>query len=86
MPASDTPPLIRDVRRTSGGFELVLSPLLLALIGFGLDRVFGIVPVLTVMFAVVGVVGAVTKIVIGYDREMAAHRDGASWNRLESRS
>ena len=83
MRATDTPQLISDVRRSSGGFELVLSPMLLALIGFGLDRLIGITPVLTVLFAIIGVAGAVTMIVIGYDREMGEHTDGASWKRLE---
>jgi F0F1-type ATP synthase assembly protein I len=81
-----TQQLVSDVRRSTGGFELVLSPLLLALIGFGLDRLFGITPVLTVLFAVVGFAGAVTIIVIGYDREMGEHADGAAWKRLESDS
>jgi F0F1-type ATP synthase assembly protein I len=84
--ATDTPQLISDVRRSSGGFELVLSPLLLALIGFGLDRLFGITPVLTVLFAVIGVAGAVTIIVIGYDREMGEHTQQAAWKRLEADS
>ncbi len=82
--ATDTPQLTSDVRQTSGGFELVLSPLLLALIGLGLDRLLGLTPVLTILFAVVGVAGAVTKIVVGYDREMAEHRDHAAWTRLDS--
>ena len=84
--ATDTPKLTSDVRRTSGGFELVLSPFLLAVIGFGLDRLLGLSPVLTILFAVVGVAGAVIKIVIGYDREMAHHRDQATWTRQESGS
>ena len=86
MKATDTPQLISDVRRSSGGFELVLSPLLLALIGFGLDRLIGITPVLTVLFAIIGVAGAVTIVVIGYDREMGEHMQHAAWKRLEADS
>ena len=86
MKATHTPQMISDVRRSSGGFELVLSPLLLALIGFGLDRAIGITPVLTVLFAVIGVAGAVTIIVIGYDREMGEHTKDAAWKRLEADS
>ena len=81
-----TTQMVSDVRRSSGGFELVLSPLLLALVGFGLDRLFGITPALTVLFAVLGFAGAVAIIVIGYDREMGAHTDGAAWKRLGSDS
>lgn len=83
MRATHTTQLVSDVRRSTGGFELVLSPLLLALIGFGLDRLFGITPVLTVLFAVLGFAGAVTIIVIGYDREMGEHTRHAAWKRLE---
>ena len=81
-----TTQMVTDVRRSSGGFERVLSPLLLALAGFGLDRLFGITPVLTVLFAILGLAGAVTIIVIGYDREMGTHTDDAAWKRLGSDS
>lgn len=87
MRASDTTTqMVSDVRRSTGGFELVLSPLLFALIGFGLDRLLGITPVLTVLFAIMGVAGAVTIVVLGYRREMDEHTEGAAWKRLGSDS
>ena len=54
-----------------GSFELVLSPVLLALVGLWLDRsVFHTSPVLTISFAVVGFVGAVIKLYYGYRARM----------------
>lgn len=63
----------------AGGWELALSPVLLALVGYGLDRLFGIVPVLTVTFAVLGLAGAVTKLYFGYRTEMEAHEAAGPW-------
>jgi F0F1-type ATP synthase assembly protein I len=69
------------MHRTTGGYELVLSPLLLALIGYGLDRWFGTVPVITVIFAVVGLAGAVIKLYYGYRSEMEAHEANGPWSK-----
>ena len=65
--------------KQAGGWELALSPVLLALVGYGLDRLFGIVPVLTVLFAVGGLAGAVTKLYFGYRTEMEAHEAAGPW-------
>ena len=59
--------------------ELVFSPLLLALVGYGLDRLFGTVPVLTIIFAVVGLAGAVAKLYYGYRAEMEQHEANGPW-------
>jgi F0F1-type ATP synthase assembly protein I len=67
------------MHRTTGGYELVLSPLLLALIGYGLDRLFGTVPVITIVFAVLGLAGAVIKLYFGYRNEMEAHEASGPW-------
>ena len=71
--------LAQQVHRTTGGYELVFSPLVLALIGFGLDRLFGTVPVLTILFAVVGLAGAVAKLYYGYRSEMEQHEANGPW-------
>jgi hypothetical protein len=68
------------MNRSTGSYELVLSPVLLALIGFGLDHVFNTLPVLTIVFAVVGLLGAVTKIYFGYRYEMNEHEADGAWN------
>jgi F0F1-type ATP synthase assembly protein I len=68
-----------QVYKNSGGFELALSPALLGLIGYLLDRWFGTVPVLTVIFVVVGLAGACVKLYYGYQREMDEHEANAPW-------
>jgi F0F1-type ATP synthase assembly protein I len=67
------------MHRTTGGYELVFSPLLLALIGYGLDRWLGTLPVLTIVFAVVGLIGAVVKIYCTYRLEMEQHEASGPW-------
>jgi F0F1-type ATP synthase assembly protein I len=71
--------LSEQVHRTTGGFELVFSPLLLALVGYGLDRLLGTLPVLTIIFAVVGLSGAVVKLYFTYRREMEQHEASGPW-------
>ncbi len=73
--------ITEQMHRTTGGYELVFSPLLLALIGYGLDRLLGTLPVLTVVFAVLGVVGAVTKLYFSYRSEMERHEASGPWAR-----
>jgi len=65
--------------RQAGGWELALSPALLALIGYGLDRLFDTVPMLTVIFGVLGLLGAVTRIYFSYDAEMKEHEANGPW-------
>jgi len=73
--------LSEQVHRTTGGFELVFSPLLLALVGYGLDRLFGTVPVFTIIFAVIGLAGAVIKLYYTYRLEMEQHEANGPWAR-----
>jgi len=64
--------LNRQLNQGHGSFELVLSPVILAMIGYLLDaRVFHTTPVLTIIAAVVGVVGATIKLYYGYRAKMA---------------
>lgn len=67
------------MHRTTGGFELVFSPLLLALLGFGLDHLLGTLPVLTIVFAVLGLAGAVVKLYYTYRLEMEQHESNGPW-------
>jgi len=67
------------MHKSTGSYELVFSPLLLALIGYGLDRWLGTVPLLTIVFAVLGLVGACIKIYYGYVAEMDEHEKDAPW-------
>lgn len=56
-----------------GSFDLVLAPVLLALIGLGLDRLLAITPVLTVAFTLIGMVGAFAKLFYTYRAAMDQH-------------
>jgi len=71
--------LTQQMGRTTGGYELVFSPLLLALVGFGIDKLLGTLPLFTIVFAVLGLVGAVTKIVYTYNSEMEQHEASGPW-------
>jgi F0F1-type ATP synthase assembly protein I len=71
--------LSQQVHRSTGSYELVFSPLLLALVGYGIDRWLGVVPALTVTFAILGLVGACVKLYYSYRNEMEEHERNASW-------
>jgi len=73
--------ITEQMNRSAGGYELVFSPLILALIGFGIDKLFGTVPVFTVLFAVLGLVGVVVKIYFNYRAEMQEHDAAGPWAR-----
>ena len=79
MDVSQRRELSEQMHRTTGGFELVFSPLLLALVGYGLDRLLGTLPVLTILFAVVGLTGAVVKLYFTYRHEMEQHEASGPW-------
>jgi F0F1-type ATP synthase assembly protein I len=67
------------MHKSTGSYELVLSPLILALVGLGLDHLFGTTPLLVVAFAVLGLVGACVKLYYRYNAEMAEHEKDAPW-------
>ena len=52
--------------RSTGSFELVLSPLILGFLGFLLDRAIGTVPVFAILFAIAGMAGAACRVYYGY--------------------
>ncbi len=75
-------PTPQMMAQTHGSFELVVSPLLLALFGLWLDRsVFDTTPVLTIVFAVLGLVGALIKIYYTYRLKMDEHASAGAWNK-----
>ena len=63
----------------TGAFELVLTPLILALAGYGLDRVFGTRPVLMLVFGIVAFFGVVYKIYLEYTLRMKQAEEGKPW-------
>lgn len=73
--------ITEQMNRSAGGYELVFSPLILALIGFGIDKLFGTVPVFTVLFAVLGLIGVVVKLYFNYRAEMEKHDAAGPWAR-----
>ena len=57
--------------RSSGGFDLVLAPVLIALLGLWIDSAAGTRPVFMLAFLAFGTVGAVLKVYYDYQRGMA---------------
>ena len=81
MAVSQRREITEQMNRSAGGYELVFSPLILALIGFGIDKLFGTVPVFTALFAVLGLIGVVVKIYFNYRAEMEEHDAAGPWAR-----
>ena len=81
MSASQRRELTQSMHKSTGSYELVLSPLILALVGYGLDRWLGTVPFLTIIFAVLGLAGACIKIYYGYRNERDEHNKDAPWSK-----
>jgi hypothetical protein len=65
---------------SSAAFEFVLAPVILALFGLWLDKsVLHTWPVLTIVCAVLGLVGASVKIYYGYKYQMAQLAEMGCW-------
>lgn len=69
----------RSLHRSSGSFELVMSPVLLALLGLWLDRAVGTTPLFIVLFAVVGFTGAAVKLYFTYGHSMRQLQAEGAW-------
>ncbi|MGB2757342.1 MAG: AtpZ/AtpI family protein [Acidimicrobiia bacterium] len=63
----------------SQALGLVLGPVALALVGRGIDVVFGIAPLLTILFAVLGVIGAFATAYYRYIADMDRLDAGQPW-------
>jgi F0F1-type ATP synthase assembly protein I len=68
-----------SVQESHGSFELVLSPVILGLIGWLIDRQAGTGPWITIVAVVFGLSGAVVKLVSQYKARMAALESTAPW-------
>ncbi|MFN8040570.1 MAG: AtpZ/AtpI family protein [Acidimicrobiales bacterium] len=79
MEPSQRREITQSMHRSTGSYELVLSPVLLALVGLWLDHVLGWTPILVITFAVVGFLGAVIKLYFQYNAEMAEHEANGPW-------
>ena len=71
MDLSQRSDLTQSVHRSSGSFELVLGAVLFGLLGLGVDKVLGTVPVFTIVFATGAFIGAVFSIYYRYRHQMA---------------
>ena len=60
-------------------FELVVTPLVFAGLGWLLDGWLGIRPVLTVVLAAFAVAGVVVSMYYGYELEMRRHEQEGPW-------
>ena len=68
----------------TNAFEFALVPAILGGVGYAFDRLFGIVPVLTIVMVVVSLVGLFVRMKYRYDDKMATHDQGAVWSRPSS--
>ena len=65
--------------RSTGSYELVLSPVILAVAAWFVDGWLGMRPILTIVAAVLGLTGAVVKLVYTYAADMDAHDAEGVW-------
>ena len=73
-----------DLYRTMGdgfarAFELAVTPVLFAALGYGLDRWIGIVPVLTIVFGLVAIIAMLLRTWYGYVYRMQALEEAGPW-------
>ena len=71
--------LTKSMHRSSGSYELVLSAVILAGLGFLIDRSFGTLPIFTAIGAVLGFGGAAVKLYYQYKAEMEEHEAKGPW-------
>jgi F0F1-type ATP synthase assembly protein I len=63
------------------GVEMVVTPLLFALAGFGLDRLLGTGPVFALLLGLFGVVGEALHVFYTYRARIAREEEGKPWTR-----
>jgi F0F1-type ATP synthase assembly protein I len=69
----------------SRAIELALTPVVAAGIGYAIDRVVGTVPIFTIVFLVLAVIGTFVKMYYAYDTKMKAHDAESPWGRAQMR-
>ncbi len=69
----------RSLNRSHGSFELAFAPVIMALLGLWLDKTIDTVPVFTLVFALVGVLGAFAKVFYSYKHSMALLDEQGAW-------
>ena len=84
-----SPAALRERQETYQGFgdtlavafELAVTPFVFGLIGYGLDRWLGIVPLFTTMLVLFAIAGLSVRMWFDYDTRMKAHEAQAPWAR-----
>ena len=61
--------------------ELAVTPVVFGLIGYGLDRWLGVVPLLTVVLVVFAIAGLSVRMWFDYDARMKVHEAEGPWAR-----
>ena len=62
-------------------FELAATPVIFGLMGYGLDRWLGTLPILTIVFVVLCIVGLSVRLWYDYDARMRVHEANGPWAR-----
>ncbi|MGI8776753.1 MAG: AtpZ/AtpI family protein [Acidimicrobiales bacterium] len=65
-------------------FEMVMTPLLFGLGGYGLDRWLATSPVFTVVLSLLAIIGMSARMWYGYDARMRAHEAAGPWAKTSS--
>lgn len=65
-----TPAFTDAARKSTGSFELVLGPVLMALVGLLLDRWLGTAPLFILLFTVWGAAGAFVSLYFRYREQI----------------
>lgn len=65
-------------------FELALVPTIFGLMGYGLDRWLGTLPIFLLVFVLVAVVGLSVRQWYSYDLRMKIHEAAGPWARAET--
>lgn len=60
-------------------FELALTPAIIGGFGYLLDRWLGLLPILTIVFFLVGMGGVIARMWYGYDARMKEHEASGPW-------
>ncbi len=71
MPSNSRPPQFTEsALRSTGGYELVFSALLLGFAGYGLDQWLGTTPIFVITLSVLGFVGAAVSLYFRFKNDM----------------
>ncbi|MDQ4069583.1 MAG: AtpZ/AtpI family protein [Actinomycetota bacterium] len=65
----------------SRAFELALTPAIIGGLGYLLDRWLGLLPLFTIVFFLVAMVGLIARMWYGYDARMKEHESAGPWAR-----